>query len=822
MQKTQMLYVLIQFFLPIFCSGTILTGAILFLYIFLRNKDPLYLSTMVIGLVGFLFISSEGFIIFFGSWLKNINVSVQFHRIEQLAGLLFIFVIPYFLSNLLKLNNLWRMINRLAMILGLIFIIIVTIFAFINPDSFISISKINIKENFNNPGEFGRGEPGLFYTIRDIILGILMIYTIIVTIIDLVIYNRKNILLMPLIGIIFAFYFAVDDIINVYFHIHITIFPSIEYSRTSLGISLFIFFSMAGLTRNFVDKAKYVEKALGALKNSEEKFRQLTENISEVFWVLGTDNTVHYISPGFMKIWGFNNKELYSNNLLWLDSIINSDLKFVKNSLKKLNEEKSFTLEYKIAREDHIEKWIRDRFFPIKDRVGKVFRWARVSEDITEYKKAENDLIYLASYDLLTGLPNRKTFYEKLNEYLLIAERSITEKLRVLFFIDLENLKTINDTLGHTVGDKILIEVSNRFKKCIRKTDYIFRLGGDEFTILLTSISKEIDSARIAQNIIDKVNAPYYIENHEIFIGINIGISIYPKDGVDANTLIKNADTALSEAKKDSNKFVFYNHTFNSISLKKMKIENNLRKAIDRNELMVYYQPIINIDGNIIGMEALIRWKNIDMGFVSPVDFIPVAEDSGLIIPIGEWIIKKVNLQIKDLDKNGFKDLKVAINLSTKQFKQKNFIDMVEKIIKEIDINPSSIEFEITESCMMDDPEDVIYKMNILHEKGINFSIDDFGTGYSSLSYIKKLPINKIKIDQSFIQEVLVNSDVKEIIKAIIAMSHNLELIVLAEGVETKEQFDLLKSLNCDQMQGFYFSKPLTDDQILILLNNSK
>jgi len=439
----------------------------------------------------------------------------------------------------------------------------------------------------------------------------------------------------------------------------------------------------------------------------------------------------------------------------------------------------------------------------------------KVEQTYITLKEAESELVFLAYNDSLTGLPNRKSFYEKITESLLLAERSSTEKLRALLLIDLNKFKQVNDTLGHNIGDQLLMEVSNRLKDCLRRSDYVFRIGGDEFSIVLNKLNSEIDISRVANKIINAISSPFFIENHEIFLGSSIGIGIYPKDGQDIDTLIKCVDAALFEAKKENNKFVFYDKNINELSIKKMSIEDKLRKAIDKKELYLNYQPIVDNSGKIIATEALLRWKNNDLGLISPVDFIPIAEDSGLIISIGDWVFETAQNQLKQWKDNGVSSIKMAINVSTKQFKQNNFVEKIEKLIKEFPLNTNQIEIEITESCMMEDPEDVIDKMNFLSKKGIHFSIDDFGTGYSSLNYIKKLPISKIKIDQSFIRDMINDPDNKEITKAIIAMSHNLKLSALAEGVETKEQMDLLSSLECDEMQGYYFSRPISSEDFL-------
>jgi diguanylate cyclase (GGDEF)-like protein/PAS domain S-box-containing protein len=807
---------IIEFLIPAVCSGILFIEIMLFLYIYTRSRNKLYLSMTLLSFFAFIFVVGEALILTTGGWLHDARLAVQFHRIEQVGGAFFIFGLPYFLLHFLQLNNRFQKINKAITLVGFAVSIVISITAFVFPDLFISL-RIPQSHWFRNEGSYGRGQEGLLYNIRDIILGLLIVYSMIIITIDILWHKKKRYLLLPLIGMIYALYSAIDDIIGVYMNIHIGLMPDMYYSRFSLGVTVFMVVSMFSLIKIFIDKSEFYEKTHNELIESEERFRQLADNINQVFWITNKNKIdIHYISPAVEKVWGIPPKKLYTDPLLWLDSVNEDDYESVKDSIQQ---EANGDLEYKINHGENGFKWVRDRFFPIKDEDGFIYRWARISEDVTEYKKAETELLYLAYHDNLTGLYNRKSFYEKLNESIVQAERSKTEKIRILFFIDLDRFKEVNDTLGHDIGDKLLVEISKRFEKCLRKTDYIFRLGGDEFTILLNRVSNEFDSNIVAQKIIDTVVKPYYIENHEIFIGLSIGISSYPKDGLTPDILIKNADFALFEAKKEKNKYVFYDKSFNNLSMKKMKVENCLRKAVGRNELNLFYQPIVNMNREIIGAEALLRWNCEDLGrTIPPGEFIPIAEDSGLIIQIGDWVLANAHEQLKKWEKSDNGKIKMSVNVSIRQFKQKNFIEKIERIFREAGFDDGSLEFEITESCMMEDPDDAIAKMKILNARGISFSIDDFGTGYSSLAYIKKLPIAKIKIDRSFIQDLMIAKDNKEITKAIVDMSHNLDKIVLAEGVENSDQMDFLASLGCDEMQGFYFSKAVPSDEFDRLL----
>ena len=810
---------LIEFLMPAICSGILFTGTLLFAYIYIRTRQMLHLSMFLLSMFALFFVGGESLVLATGGWLHIPALAVQFHRIEQLSGAFFIFGLPFFLTHFLQLNNRWQKTNALISFAGLIISMFIFSVAFLSPDLFISVTRPN-PNWFRDEGTYGRGQEGIIYNIRDIILGLLIVYAMVIITIDIIWHKKRRDLVLPLVGMIYALYSAIDDIVGVYLNIHIGLLPDEYYSRFSIGITVFTVFSTFSLLKKFVDRAEHFELAHNELNESEQRFRQLAENINEVFWITNKNKIdIQYISPAFEKVWGVARERLFSDPLLWLDYIYDDDYESVKDSIQQ---DFGNFMEYKIKHGENELKWVRDKFFPIKDEDGFVYRWARISEDITDYKKAESELLYLAYHDSLTGLFNRKAFYEKLNESLLHAERSKNEKTRVLFFIDLERFKEVNDTLGHDIGDRLLVEVSRRFERCLRKSDYIFRLGGDEFTILLSNISTEFDSNIVAQKIIDAIIQPYYIDTHEIFIGLNIGISIYPKDGTNTDTLIKNADYALFEAKKEKNKYVFYDKSLNNESLKKMKIENNLRKASGNNQLSLYYQPIMSSKGKTLGAEALLRWNCNELGgIISPEEFIPVAEDTGLIIQIGDWVMSSAKKQLALWIDKGY-DLKISVNVSIRQFRQKNFIQKVERIFGDALMMSGKIEFEITESCMMDDYEDAVSKMKILKDMGISFSIDDFGTGYSSLAYIKQLPISKIKIDRTFIQDLMTGKDNKEITKTIIDMSHNLGKTVLAEGVEDGTQFEYLRAAGCDEMQGFYFSKAVCVEEFEDFFNTGK
>ncbi len=730
--------------------------------------------------------------------------------------------------NYLSLNATWQKINFYLKYALLIIPIIILLIAFISPDLFISMTKIKFFTS-SASSDFGRGTEGIVYIIRDAILFLAVMYSIICMLYEL--HKNKDQIqtLLPLLGLIIGIYTAADDTLFIHYNIEIGLLRDIKFSRFTVGITIFIMLSMTSTIREFIKKALQLEKAyieknsaFKVLHHSEERFRQLVDNINEAFVIYDyTNNVILYISPAFENIWGFSPFEFYEKPELLFNTIHEEDKKWVQQSLLPDHIKDEFEMEYRISVSNGSTKWVRNKIFAIRNNDNRVYRLALIIEDITERKESEEELTYIAYHDILTGLPNRRYFFERFYELIIQAQREKPSNNKALFFIDLDRFKTINDTMGHDLGDKLLKLVSSRLKQCIRKSDYLFRIGGDEFTIILNGVNDDLDSAIVAQKIIKAITDPFLIAAREYFLGINIGISSYPKDGDDVDTLVKNSDIALNEAKKERNGYRFFNEDMNAKALERMSIEDNLRYAIERNEFRLYYQPLVNRSGEIQGMEALIRWIHPDLGFIPPDKFISIAESTGQILPIGEWTFDTACRQIKKWNEMGFHNLKIAVNVSAHQFMDEKFVEKIESTIKNHQISSALLEIEITESSVMKDPEEATSKINRLNDMGISFSIDDFGTGYSSLSYLKRFKINYLKIDRSFVNDIHVDINNTEITKAIIAMAHNLQLKLIAEGVETKEQMDFLIELNCDLLQGYLFSKPVPADEFTKLLEKS-
>lgn len=439
-----------------------------------------------------------------------------------------------------------------------------------------------------------------------------------------------------------------------------------------------------------------------------------------------------------------------------------------------------------------------------------------------EYIKKEEKLNYLAYHDVLTGLPGRTLFHDRLVQAVTNAHRH-GDKLGVLF-IDLDHFKNINDSLGHYVGDMLLKQVAALFTACMREDDTVARLGGDEFVVILASMASEDEAWMVSQKILKLMTEPFTIEAHELFVTCSIGIALYPKDGDDAKTLLQSADGALYLAKnKGRNNAQFCTAEMNAKALERLTLESELRQAINRQEFLLHYQPRVDmVSGEITGMEALVRWQHPVQGLLYPTKFIPVAEESGLIVPLGEWVLRTACEQNKAWQLAGLKPVSIAVNLSARQFKQQDLVELVSSILQETELDPSYLELELTESMVMQNVEAAIATLNQFKVIGVKLSIDDFGIGYSSLNYLKHFPIGFLKIDQSFVRDITTNRDDAIIAKIIISMAHDLGLRVIAEGVETEEQKSFLCSHRCDEMQGYFFSMPLPAEEFEILLKERR
>jgi len=428
--------------------------------------------------------------------------------------------------------------------------------------------------------------------------------------------------------------------------------------------------------------------------------------------------------------------------------------------------------------------------------------------DITERKRSEETINRMAYHDTLTGLPNRLLFHDRVE--LALRQASFHHKQAAILFLDLDRFKLVNDTLGHAMGDKLLKEVAERLSCCVREEDLVARMGGDEFTVLLRNIESEREAVRVSETIIETLRQPFLIDEYELHTTTSIGITIYPQDGDDVQMLMKNADTAMYRAKDQGrNNYSFYSPAMNQLGVERLELENGLRYALQRGELVVYYQPRMKTEGGIAGMEALIRWNHPTLGLVPPGKFIPLAEETGLIVPIGEWVLETACRQNKAWQMAGYPPMQIAVNLSARQFQSSGLVERIQQILADTGLDPQHLELEITESITMQDVDFTIATLQELSRMGVHISIDDFGTGYSSLNYLKHFPVNTLKIDQSFVRELTPDSYNAAIVTTVIHLAQELKLKTVAEGVETEAQREFLEAHLCDELQGFLFSRPV-------------
>jgi diguanylate cyclase (GGDEF)-like protein/PAS domain S-box-containing protein len=466
------------------------------------------------------------------------------------------------------------------------------------------------------------------------------------------------------------------------------------------------------------------------------------------------------------------------------------------------------------SRPDGSLRWLRTNKLPLRDREGKVIGVIGTYEDITERKVAQERVQYLAYYDALTELPNRTLLQDRLTKALASARRR-KDKVALLF-LDLDRFKDINDSLGHSVGDLVLKQVAERLKKWAREQDTAARVGGDEFLIVLTALKEAADAAVAAERLMNTMTAEFVVQGHSLGISCSVGISIFPEHGADSETLIKDADAAMYCAKESGrNNFRFFTKDMNTQAVERLTLENGLRLALDKKELFLVYQPQIEIaTGRIIGLEALLRWQHPELGLVPPDKFIRIAENSGLIMPIGEWVLRTACSQTRKWQDEGLPAVPVAVNVSAVQFRQENFSKLIDRVLRETGLAPEYLELELTESLLLSNADVMFSVLRDLRAMGLKLAIDDFGTGYSSLSYLRRFPVGKLKIDRSFIRDVAVNPDDAAITTAIISMAKSLNLKVIAEGVEDEAQVSFLRAHQCDEIQGYYFSKPLAVDKV--------
>ncbi len=561
-----------------------------------------------------------------------------------------------------------------------------------------------------------------------------------------------------------------------------------------------------------------------ALRESEERFRQMAENIHEIFWMVNADFTQFiYINPAYEKISGFPCQEIYENSQAFIKVIHEEDrAKVIATHEQYLNS--GWSLEYRMVQPSGEIRWLFERAVPVRNELGEIQSIVGIGQDITDRKYSEDKLVYQAFHDSLTGLPNRTLFTDRLEMVLKKSKRMVEHRFAILF-IDLDRFKVINDSLGHLVGDRLLIKIAEILQRSVRSFDTVARLGGDEFTILLDDIDSSQDVIEVAERIHARLQNEIEIDGNQILTSASIGIVFGSHDYDNANDLLRDADIAMYRAKDQGRAcYEIFDHAMYDLVLSRLQLESELRQAIAREEFLVYYEPIVCLKTmNLCGFEALVRWQHPTKGFITAGEFIPIAEETGLIVSLGKWVLQTACRQIKLWLEQypSLKSLTINVNLSGKQLKDPQIIATIDDILQETGIPQTCLNLEITETILIENTEIAVKVFQQLRARNIHLSLDDFGTGFSSLSYLQRFPVNIIKIDRSFISQIHSGDRNIEIVKAIIALAHTMNMKVIAEGIELREQITQLQVWDCDFAQGYYFARSLSAEAASDLLERA-
>jgi diguanylate cyclase (GGDEF)-like protein/PAS domain S-box-containing protein len=544
--------------------------------------------------------------------------------------------------------------------------------------------------------------------------------------------------------------------------------------------------------------------AEAALRESENRYRLLFEQNAAGVCVTSMDGVIRDCNATFAAMLESTRDQLLGDNVsrFYATPSEAAEIAALLPGVGMLN-----SVEVELRRNDGTPLWVLQNVVLVGDSMTGVVHATVV--DISDRKRAEEQIEFHAYHDVLTALPNRKLFTDRLRHALGRAKR--TGKSLGVMFIDIDHFKTINDTLGHTAGDELLLEMARRLRACVREEDTVARIGGDEFTMILAELRHPEDAGNVAEKVLDAVQVPLTIAGMQIVVTASVGISLYPVDGADPEALLRNADSAMYRAKEAGrNTYQLCTDEMKQRAMDRLSIESRLRTALRDQQMVLAYQPQINLlTGRTIGVEALVRWNDPERGVMQPAAFIPIAEESRLIVPLGEWVLRTACRQTKEWHDQGSGPVRVAVNLSARQFQQHDLVEMVQSALEDVDLSPSSLELEITETTAMQNAEVTVETLRALRDLGVGISIDDFGMGYSSLNYLRRFPITGVKIDRAFVSDVTSNDGDAAIVSAVIGMARNLRLRVTAEGVETAEQFAFLRSRECDEAQGYYFGRPV-------------
>ena len=569
----------------------------------------------------------------------------------------------------------------------------------------------------------------------------------------------------------------------------------------------------------FVENVTERKLSTQALQQAERSFRSIFENATEGIFQTSPDGRYLNVNPALAAIYGFSSGAELIASIGDIQHQIYTDPSRRAEFMRMMRESGVVTnFVSEIRRKDGDDIWISENARAVQDEAGNLLFYEGTVEDVTETKLNQEKLEHLANHDPVTGLPNRLLMNDRLRQMMLSAQRS--KSIVAVALVDLDHFKLINDTFGHNRGDQLLQTMSHRMLACVREADTVVRLGGDEFVLLLSGAGRGEAMSQVVQRVLQTIARPSQIEGRELSVSCSVGVSIFPRDGRDVQTLLKNADTAMYKAKElGRNNFQFYSPEMNTVITERLEMQSALRRAVEHKQFALLYQPKVDlVTGQIAGMEALLRVKGENGELSLPENFITLAEESGLIVQIGEWVMREACNFNKSLQERGLPPMRVAINLSARQLTRYDLVRAVEQALQHAELSAEYLELELTESMVMHDPEGVIATLAQLQALGIQLSIDDFGTGYSSLSYLKRFPVASLKIDQSFVRELGQDENAAAIVKAIISLGHSLDMKVIAEGVETEKQMSFFLENRCDAMQGFLFSRPLSAGEFALLV----
>jgi diguanylate cyclase (GGDEF)-like protein/PAS domain S-box-containing protein len=570
-----------------------------------------------------------------------------------------------------------------------------------------------------------------------------------------------------------------------------------------------------------------VHRTLNAIASAEEglklRDRAIESSVSAICITdnLAADNPIVYVNPAFERITGYSSADVLGRNprLLQGTDVAQPELLSIRAALR---DQRPCHVVLRNYRKDGSMYWNELNISPVRNDAGAVSHYIGVHSDITDAKTHQDELARQANHDSLTGLPNRNLLHDRIERACARTQRF--GDFAAVAFLDLDKFKDVNDSLGHSVGDQLLRAVAQRLESSLRAMDTVARLGGDEFVLVLSDHKSAQSVSGELQRIVESFAQPFTLDNQDVFVTASIGVALYPQDARDSEALMKNAELAMYRAKESGrNAYRLYTVELQARVTERMALEGMLRRALERGELSLHYQPQVDLHSNcVFGCEALIRWNQADLGMIGPAKFIPLAEDTGLIVAIGEWVLRTACLQARAWQDAGLPAITVAVNISARQFREKQLLPSVARILAETGLDPGQLELEVTESVIMHDAHNVVADLQAFKDMGIKLSVDDFGTGYSSLSYLKRFPVDRLKIDQSFVRDVTSDADDAGIAQAVITLGHTLNLRVIAEGVETPEQLAFLRRNQCDEMQGYLFGKPMPADEFARLLASGR